>query len=94
MAAISPDQRVQALLIAFAFGTFLEGAAGFGTPVAIARPVRPVRGGLSGRRHHGKGPDREGVGGDRQARQPRFVQTSPDLLPPWASASAIRPARW
>jgi len=35
VAAISPDRRVQALLIAFSFGTFLEGAAGFGTPVAI-----------------------------------------------------------
>jgi lactate permease len=34
--AISPDQRIQALLIAFSFGTFLEGAAGFGTPVAIS----------------------------------------------------------
>lgn len=30
------DPRLQALLIAFAFGAFLEGAAGFGTPVAIA----------------------------------------------------------
>lgn len=36
VAAISPDQRMQALLIAFSFGTFLEGAAGFGTPVAIS----------------------------------------------------------
>jgi lactate permease len=35
VAALSPDRRVQALLIAFSFGTFLEGAAGFGTPVAI-----------------------------------------------------------
>ncbi|MBN1394586.1 MAG: lactate permease LctP family transporter [Pirellulales bacterium] len=34
--AISPDRRMQALLIAFCFGTFLEGAAGFGTPVAIS----------------------------------------------------------
>jgi lactate permease len=34
--AISPDRRIQALLIAFSFGTFLEGAAGFGTPVAIS----------------------------------------------------------
>jgi len=34
--AISSDRRVQALLIAFSFGTFLEGAAGFGTPVAIS----------------------------------------------------------
>ena len=36
VSAISPDQRIQALLIAFSFGTFLEGAAGFGTPVAIS----------------------------------------------------------
>jgi lactate permease len=34
--AISPDRRMQALLIAFSFGAFLEGAAGFGTPVAIS----------------------------------------------------------
>src|SRR3954466_6976060 len=34
--AISPDRRIQALLIAFSFGAFLEGAAGFGTPVAIS----------------------------------------------------------
>lgn len=33
---LSPDPRLQALLIAFAFGAFLEGGAGFGTPVAIA----------------------------------------------------------
>ncbi len=36
VAALSPDQRMQALLIAFSFGAFLEGAAGFGTPVAIS----------------------------------------------------------
>jgi lactate permease len=36
VAAISPDRRIQALLIAFSFGTFVEGAAGFGTPVAIS----------------------------------------------------------
>ena len=35
ISALSPDRRVQALLIAFCFGTFIEGAAGFGTPVAI-----------------------------------------------------------
>jgi lactate permease len=35
VAALSPDRRIQALLIAFCFGTFIEGAAGFGTPVAI-----------------------------------------------------------
>ena len=33
---LTPDPRLQALLIAFAFGAFIEGAAGFGTPVAIA----------------------------------------------------------
>ena len=32
---LSSDRRVQALLVAFAFGAFIEGAAGFGTPVAI-----------------------------------------------------------
>jgi lactate permease len=36
VAAISPDRRIQALLIAFSLGSFLEGAAGFGTPVAIS----------------------------------------------------------
>src|SRR5579872_6836970 len=33
---LTSDKRLQALLIAFAFGAFLEGASGFGTPVAIA----------------------------------------------------------
>lgn len=35
MASITNDRRLQALLIAFSFGSFLEGASGFGTPVAI-----------------------------------------------------------
>lgn len=35
MATITPDRRLQALLIAFSFGSFLEGTAGFGAPVAI-----------------------------------------------------------
>jgi L-lactate transport len=34
--SLTGDRRLQALLIAFAFGAFLEGAAGFGAPVAIA----------------------------------------------------------
>lgn len=34
--SITPDRRIQALLIAFSFGAFLEGAAGFGAPVAIS----------------------------------------------------------
>jgi lactate permease len=33
---LTQDRRIQALLIAFAFGAFIEGAAGFGTPVAVA----------------------------------------------------------
>ena len=32
---LSADRRIQALLVAFAFGAFIEGASGFGTPVAI-----------------------------------------------------------
>jgi len=35
VATLTEDRRLQALLIAFSFGAFLEGAAGFGTPVAI-----------------------------------------------------------
>ncbi|WP_338037086.1 L-lactate permease [Microbacterium lushaniae] len=46
---ISPDQRIQVLLISFAFGAFLEGAAGFGVPIAICAALlvqlgfRPVK---------------------------------------------------
>ncbi|MTT31418.1 L-lactate permease [Terrilactibacillus sp. BCM23-1] len=36
IASITEDRRLQALLIAFSFGAFLEGTAGYGTPVAIA----------------------------------------------------------
>src|SRR5579871_4950852 len=36
MGHLTSDRRMQALLIAFAFGAFIEGAAGFGTPVAVA----------------------------------------------------------
>jgi lactate permease len=35
IAGITPDRRLQLLLIAFGFGAFFEGAAGFGTPVAV-----------------------------------------------------------
>ena len=35
IAGVSRDRRIQSLLIAFSFGAFIEGAAGFGTPVAI-----------------------------------------------------------
>ena len=36
---ISPDRRVQLVIIAWLFGSFIEGASGFGTPAAIAAPL-------------------------------------------------------
>ena len=36
VARLSSDRRIQALLVAFSFGAFIEGASGFGTPVAIS----------------------------------------------------------
>lgn len=36
---LTSDRALQALLIAFAFGAFVEGAAGFGTPVAVAAAI-------------------------------------------------------
>ncbi len=58
--SLTNDKRLQALLIAFAFGAFIEGASGFGTPVAVAaamlaglgfRPLTP-RGFASWRTPH------------------------------------------
>ncbi len=39
IANVSEDRRLQLLLIAFAFGAFFEGAAGFGTPVAVTGAI-------------------------------------------------------
>jgi len=39
MFLISSDRRVQAIIIAFLFGSFIEGSAGFGTPAAVAAPI-------------------------------------------------------
>ncbi|MBE0505814.1 MAG: L-lactate permease [Marinospirillum sp.] len=36
---ISPDRRVQAVIVAWLFGCFIEGASGFGTPAAVAAPL-------------------------------------------------------
>lgn len=36
---VSADRRVQAIIIAWCFGSFIEGASGFGTPAAIAAPL-------------------------------------------------------
>jgi lactate permease len=39
MTGITQDRRLQLLLIAFCFGAFFEGAAGFGTPVAVTAAI-------------------------------------------------------
>ena len=39
LASIAPDPRIQVIVIAFSFGAFFEGAAGFGTPVAITSAI-------------------------------------------------------
>src|SRR6185436_15511530 len=39
LGTIAPDARIQVILIAFSFGAFFEGAAGFGTPVAITAVI-------------------------------------------------------
>lgn len=39
LAALAVEKRIQTLLIAWFFGLFMEGAAGFGTPVALAAPL-------------------------------------------------------
>lgn len=36
---ISPDRRVQAIIIGWLFGSFIEGASGFGTPAAVVAPL-------------------------------------------------------
>jgi lactate permease len=36
---ISPDRRIQAIIVAWLFGSFIEGASGFGTPAAVAAPL-------------------------------------------------------
>lgn len=49
IATVSEDQRIQVLLIAFCFGAFLEGVAGFGVPIAICAALlvelgfKPIR---------------------------------------------------
>ena len=36
---INPDRRIQAIIVGYAFGAFIEGAAGFGSPAALAAPL-------------------------------------------------------
>ena len=57
LARIAPDPRIQVVLIAFAFGSFLEGMSGFGAPVAITAAIliqlgfRPLQACEIGRAH-------------------------------------------
>ena len=37
--SVSPDRRIQVIIIAWLFGSFIEGSAGFGTPAAVAVPL-------------------------------------------------------
>lgn len=37
--SISPDRRIQVIIVAWMFGCFVEGASGFGTPAAIVAPL-------------------------------------------------------
>jgi lactate permease len=39
LSGVAPDPRIQVILIAFCFGAFFEGAAGFGTPVAVTAAI-------------------------------------------------------
>jgi lactate permease len=39
ISSISPDRRIQAILLIWFFGSFIEGTAGFGTPAAIVAPL-------------------------------------------------------
>ncbi|MBN2216685.1 MAG: L-lactate permease [Pirellulales bacterium] len=41
---ISPDRRIQAIIVAWTFGSFIEGASGFGTPAAVAGPLLVILG--------------------------------------------------
>ena len=55
--SISPDRRVQAIIIGWLFGSFIEGASGFGTPAAVVAPLHararlPGHGGRHGRPDH------------------------------------------
>ena len=44
--SVSDDPRIQVIIIGFMFGAFIEGAAGFGTPAALAAPLLIGLGGL------------------------------------------------
>jgi len=39
LGSVNPDRRIQAIIVGFVFSAFVEGAAGFGTPAALAAPL-------------------------------------------------------
>ncbi len=99
ISGISPDQRIQVLLIAFAFGAFLEGAAGFGVPIAICAALlvqlgfRPGQGGhdLPGRQRRRRRLRRDRHPGDRRRECRRRRRDGPVPGPRAAAAAAHLP---
>ena len=68
IADITDDRRLQLLLIAFCFGAFFEGAAGFGTPVAVTARDADRPGLLAARRLRPVADRQHRAGGLRRAR--------------------------
>ena len=101
---VSPDQRIQAIIIAFCFGALLEALAGFGTPVAITvrdadgarASARQGRRRRAGRQHRARRlrrarrPDRH-AGHGRLRRQRRPAASTVGTSARW---SAGRPRCW
>ena len=103
VARLSADRRLQAVLVAFCFGAFIEGAAGFGAPVAISAAFlvglgfRAVPGGLALLdRQHGTGglgrhrhPDPDSEQGHRAGRPGPERHLRADLADPLAGDSVL-----
>ena len=103
--SVSEDQRVQAVLIAFCFGTLLEALAGFGAPAAITATMmaalgfRPIKAAalavLATRRPSPsapRDPDRDALRGHRTRRgRPRRDGRPPDAVD--GAAAAVHPPR-
>ncbi len=89
LAGLTEDRRLQAILIAWFFGLFIEGAAGFGTPVALAAPLLaglgypPVRAVALALLGHAAGVSFGAVG------TPTLVQIELTGLSPTALAGAV-----
>ena len=100
MTGITQDRRLQLLLIAFCFGAFFEGAAGFGTPVAVTaahshRPGLPAAAGLgpvADRQHRAGGVRRPGHADHRSGQSHRHQRDH--ARAPWPAAFSRRSASW